>query len=533
MFLIFNLKFFYHILLSMQLHSRETFLISTFLVSMIVVVSSALAAVVEVGLMPLQTSPDKSVEFSLSVKNLAGDNLNKIELVVPQKDNLPLYPIKEIGSPAGWTYEARYALSAPAPFKVIWSTADSGVSAGKSLNFNFVTTSPSAGGDYEFEWKAVDLGGEEDFDKVKVTNFNPTLSNFEVKSPNSTSAGKEFDLAVAALDQNGNRKSDYRGTVKFSSSDPLAVLPSDYTFQLADSGVKTFKIKLKTAGEQEVKVSEGSVQKSVKVNVQQGDVSSVELKLSNDTVLPNTPVTLTVWSTDVYANMKDVTKDSTFEVDKEAKGKLANSTYTTEVVGKWTIIATYNVNGKKFSDGSLLTVTSELPKPPVEEVKTEPEKKVSMEIVSDDLVEVPFNSTKLFSLTVKNTGEVDVGNVSIYFSGFPEKWMSISPSVANINKGKSQRFTVTVSAPEHLEPADVEFLALSSGYTSDKLNATKMIKINITEAAPEAGETAETGRIALSKNLTYLGIAIVVAVVLIILFWVLFLREEPKKKKAE
>ena len=533
MFLIFNLKFFYRILLSMHLRPRETLLISAFLISLSIVISSTLAAVVEVSLMPVQTAPDKAIEFSLSLKNLGGDNVNKVELVVPQEDSVPLYLIKEIGNPAGWTYESRYSVGAPAPFRIIWSTADSGISSSKSLNFNFVAKSPKSGGDFNFEWKAVDLNSNEDFGKVKVTNFNPVLSNFEVKASNSTAAGKEFEFAVAALDQNGNKKPDYIGTVKFSSSDSLAILPEDYKFQLVDNGVKVFKIKLKTLGEQEVKISDGSVEKSVKVNVQQNDVNSVELKLSNDTAMPNTLITLNVWSTDVYGNMKDVTKDSKFEIDKEAKGKLENSTYTTEAIGKWTVIATYTMNSKKFYDGALLTVTAELPKP--KEVKApEPEKKVSMEIVSDDLVEVPFNSTKLFSITVKNTGDVDIANVSMYFSGFPEKWMSIAPNIADISKGKSQRFTVTVSAPERVEPSNVEFLALSSGYPSEKLNASKTIKINVTEPTPTPEEKVTgAGKVVLSKNLTYLGIAIVVAVVLIILFWALFLKEEPKKKKEE
>lgn len=502
---------------------------------MSILVSSVLASVVEVSLMPLQTSPDKSVEFSLSVKNLAGDNVNKVELVVPQKDSTPLYLIKEIGNPAGWTYESRYSVGAPAPFRIIWSTADSGISSSKSLNFNFVTTSPSDGGDYDFEWKAVDLRGEEDFDKVKVTNFNPTLTSFEIKVPNSTVAGKEFEFAVVALDQNEKKKADYTGTVKFSSSDSLAILPSDYTFQLADGGVKTFKIKLKTVGEQDVKIADGIIGKSVKVNVQQGDTSSIDLKLSNDTAQPNTAVTLNVWSIDVYGNTKDVTKDSTFEIDKEAKGKLANNTYTTEALGKWTITTTYNLNGKQFSDGMLLTVTAQLPKPEIkEEVKpAEPEKKVSMEMISDDLIEVQFNSTKLFSITVKNTGDGDISNISLYFTGFPEKWMTVSPSVVDIAKGKSQRFTITVSALEHIEPSNVEFVALSKEFSSDRLNASKIIKVNVTESSLVAEGGSQTGKVVLSKNLTYLGIAVVVAVVLIILFWALFLREEPKKKKAE
>ncbi len=508
-------------------------MISTFLVSMSVIVSSVLAAVVETSLAPLQTLPDKSVEFSLSVKNLAGDNVNKVELVIPQKDNVPLYMVKEIGNPAGWTYETRYAVGAPAPFRMIWSTGDSGISASKSLNFNFVATSPNAGGDYDFEWKAFDMNGEESFGKAKVSNFNPTLTSFEVKAPASAGAGKEFELSVSALDQNGKLKSDYKGTVKFSSSDSLAILPADYAFQSADNGMKTFKMRLKTAGEQEIKIAGDGIEKSVKVTVNQGEVSSVELKLSNDTATPNTMVTLSVWSTDVYGNLRGVTNISAFEIDKEAKGKLTADTYTAEIVGKWTLMATYSVNGKKFSDGSLLTVVTELPKPVIAEKPAEEEKKVSIEIVSDDLVSVPFNSTKLFSLTVKNTGEADLTDVGVYFTGYPDKWLSVSPADANISKGKSQRFTVTVSAPEHIELSNVEFVALSKEYSSDKLNASKIIKINITESESSVAGSQQTGSIALSKNLTYLGIAIAVAVVLIILFWMLFLKEEPKKKKAE
>jgi hypothetical protein len=42
----------------------------------------------------------------------------------------------------------------------------------------------------------------------------------------------------------------YTGTVHFTSSDPQAVLPADYTFTSADQGVHTFTATLKTAGTQ-------------------------------------------------------------------------------------------------------------------------------------------------------------------------------------------------------------------------------------------------------------------------------------------
>ncbi|MBI2547272.1 MAG: hypothetical protein HYW23_02390 [Candidatus Aenigmarchaeota archaeon] len=507
----------------MHSYSRKSLLISAFLISLIVVVSSSFAAVVQVNMSPAQTQPNRPIDFSLSVSNLAGDNVNKIEMMLPQQDSLPAYMLKEIGTPAGWTYETRSSVGA-SPFKVIWSTAGSGISAGNSLNFNFVAVSPSEGGKFEFQTTAVDLKGVEGFGKISVTNFNPVLTSFGVATLNTPTAGTPFQLTVTALDQNGNVKPDYTGTVKFSSSDPLAILPSDYTFQASDNGVKTFTIKLKTEGSQEIKASGSSVEKIIKVDVKQSDVSYIQLKLSNDTALPNTPITLTAWSSDIYDNLKDVTKSSTFSIDKEAKGVFADNVYTTEVTGKWTVIATYTAGGKKLSDGSLLNVVTELPKP----VKSqEPEKKASIELQATDAVVVPFNTTKDFLVTVTNTGDVDIQNISLYFTGFPESWISIEPSTVDVNKGSSQKFVVSVSALNYTAPSDVHFVALSNAYSSDKLNASASVKINVTEQV-----TAGSGRLALSNNLTYLGIAIVAAVVLIILFWALFLRE-PEKKGGE
>ncbi|MBI2543287.1 MAG: hypothetical protein HYW24_03815 [Candidatus Aenigmarchaeota archaeon] len=514
----------------MQLHLRKSFIPAFFV--FVLFTSFVLSASVDVKLAPVQTLPNQNVEFSLSVANLAGDNVKRVEITVPQNDNTPLYLIKELGNPSGWTYETRYTIGAPAPYRVIWSNADSGLQAGATLNFNFVASSPSVGGDHQFEWKVVDAKGEEKSGTISVSNFNPVFSSFDIKAPSTPVAGKEFDVTVTALDQSGN-KIPYAGTIKFSSSDTLAVLPSDYTFQPADNGMKTFKIKLKTMGEQSLMVTDGTASKSVNLNVLQGEVNKVQLELSNTTALPNTLVTFTVWSYDLYGNKLDVTKPSSFEIEKQAKGSLANNIYTTEVKGNWTVIASYSYGTKKLYDGMLLMVVSELPKPVVNITNvTEPKKNPEMVMTGEDLIVVPFNSTKSFTLTVRNTGDVDLKNVSIYFTGFNESLVKISPSITDIKKDRSQRFTVEILSPQAVEQANIEFVALSREYSSDDLSASKTVTINVTQ--PDlTNENTQTGGFALSKNLTYLGIAITVAVVLIILFWALFLREEPKKKRAE
>jgi hypothetical protein len=54
---------------------------------------------------------------------------------------------------------------------------------------------------------------------------------------------------VTLYDVYGNIATGYLGTIHFTSSDPSAVLPADYTFTTADAGKHTtFSATLKTTG---------------------------------------------------------------------------------------------------------------------------------------------------------------------------------------------------------------------------------------------------------------------------------------------
>ena len=63
-------------------------------------------------------------------------------------------------------------------------------------------------------------------------------------------------FTVTAKNADGTTNTSYRGTVHFTSSDPQAVLPADYTFTAADGGVHTFSATLKTAGSQSITASD-------------------------------------------------------------------------------------------------------------------------------------------------------------------------------------------------------------------------------------------------------------------------------------
>lgn len=60
-------------------------------------------------------------------------------------------------------------------------------------------------------------------------------------------AGASYSLTVTAKNANGTTNTTYTGRVTFTSTDPSAILPSDYTFLLADSGVKVFSVDFRTA----------------------------------------------------------------------------------------------------------------------------------------------------------------------------------------------------------------------------------------------------------------------------------------------
>jgi hypothetical protein len=81
-------------------------------------------------------------------------------------------------------------------------------------------------------------------------------SLFVISGPSSVTAGTAFSITVTAEDAYGNVATGYTGTVHFTSSDPKAVLPGNYTFTASDSGTHTFSVKLKTRGTQQVTVTD-------------------------------------------------------------------------------------------------------------------------------------------------------------------------------------------------------------------------------------------------------------------------------------
>ena len=94
---------------------------------------------------------------------------------------------------------------------------------------------------------AIDIGAFEvqnQFDRLVVSGF-----------PSAVTAGAAGSFTITAKKADGSTNTGYTGTVHFTSSDPQAVLPANYTFTAADNGTHTFSVGLKTAGIESITVA--------------------------------------------------------------------------------------------------------------------------------------------------------------------------------------------------------------------------------------------------------------------------------------
>jgi hypothetical protein len=93
---------------------------------------------------------------------------------------------------------------------------------------------------------------------IAKISLAPSLSSSFAAAgyPLPTTAGVAHTFTVTALNADGTVNAGYTGTVHFTSTDPQAVLPADYTFIAADLGVHTFTVTLKTAGSQTITVAD-------------------------------------------------------------------------------------------------------------------------------------------------------------------------------------------------------------------------------------------------------------------------------------
>jgi uncharacterized repeat protein (TIGR03803 family) len=148
----------------------------------------------------------------------------------------------------------------------------------------------------------------------------------------STTAGAPQTFTLTVLNPDGTTDTGYTGTVHFTSTDPQAVLPADYTFKAADGGVHPFTGMLKTAGPQSITATDPatfgitSTQADITVN----PAAASHLIITGPlTATAGVAFSITVTAYDPYGNVATgYTGTVRFTSSDKTAGLPANYTFT-------------------------------------------------------------------------------------------------------------------------------------------------------------------------------------------------------------
>jgi hypothetical protein len=174
-----------------------------------------------------------------------------------------------------------------------------------------------------------------------VSQITPVAANGSLSVtgyPSPSTAGQAGTVTITALNADGTVNTGYAGTVHFTSSDPQAVLPVDYTFTAADQGVHTFSTTLKTAGTQSITAADttGSViggEVGIVVNL----AASLSITGLPSSVKAGTAYSFTVTAQDAYGNTATGYQGTIHFTSSDAKAKLpGNYTFTASDNGSHT-----------------------------------------------------------------------------------------------------------------------------------------------------------------------------------------------------
>ena len=127
-------------------------------------------------------------------------------------------------------------------------------------------------------------------------------------APEQTAAGVVHTITITARDASGNVASGYRGSIVFTSSDPGATLPPQYTFTEDDAGTHTFAdaITFATAGAQTLRASDAAdaaIFGEAPVTVIGGAAATLEVTGLSDPTPAGTPGAVTVTARDANGNI--------------------------------------------------------------------------------------------------------------------------------------------------------------------------------------------------------------------------------------
>ncbi|MDM8000500.1 MAG: Ig-like domain-containing protein, partial [Dehalococcoidia bacterium] len=198
---------------------------------------------------------------------------------------------------------------------------------------------------------SIGSSGSTSYDLDLTVNPGPPVTLALTPVGGSAIAGVPFGVTVTAYDAYGNAATGYLGTVRFTSTDSAATLPSDYTFVSGDSGAHTFSVALISAGSQSVTVTDtgnAALTDTESWTVNPGtSVDHIVIFPDTSDVVAGDNVTYMAQAFDGFNNpIGDVTSMTVFEIDAAAGGAWSgtySNVYTSHTAGIWVVTGTYGV----------------------------------------------------------------------------------------------------------------------------------------------------------------------------------------------
>jgi len=241
-----------------------------------------------------------------------------------------------------------------------------------------------------------------------MVNPNLDVSGF----PATITAGSAGSFTITAKNADGTTYTGYLGTVHFTSSDPQAVLPADYTFIAADHGVHTFTAKLKTAGYQSITATDtqGVAGAESSILVKAAAASTMTVGGFPSTTTAGVAGSLTVTLNDPYGNIASGYTGTVRFTSSDAQAALpANYTFTAADAGTHSFSVTLKTAGTRSIAG-VDTLISAL-------TATQSGITVYAGAASQFLISAPSNVTAGVAFNLTLTVKDAYGNVVIGYTG--------------------------------------------------------------------------------------------------------------------
>jgi alpha-tubulin suppressor-like RCC1 family protein/subtilisin family serine protease len=265
--------------------------------------------------------------------------------------------------------------------------------------------------------------------------------------PSPSVVWTKHSLTVAANDKYGNTATGYRGTIHFTSSDPKAALPADYTFVAADNGVHVFSLAatLKTVGTRSITATDratAAIHGSQTGIVVSPDVAKTLTVTSVTSWVAGTAHSITVVAGDAYGNTATgYTGTIHFASSDPAAVLPANYTFTASDMGVHTFSCATN------------------PAPALKTAGTQ-----SITITDTVMATIKGSQTGIVVTAAAAATLVVSGIASPYRAGTAHSvTVSVRDAYGNIVTGYRGRIHITATDPKASLPADYTFTAADKG----------------------------------------------------------------------